>query len=83
MPRITEIFAFIAEDTGPEDEGVTAMSIGPLMLPMVGADEARVRSLMPKAQEIARITGKTIRLMRFSGRQVLKTINPDGTETTS
>ena len=48
MPRITEMFAFIAEDEGPGDEGVIAHNVpgrawGTVVhLPLVGADMARV-----------------------------------------
>ena len=49
MPKITELFAFVAEDTGPDDEGVMAFSVdsfsGPMMMPLIGADMERVESL--------------------------------------
>ena len=76
MPKITEMFAFIAEDTGPEDEGVTAYSLGAVWMPMVGADMARVNSLRPIAQQIASSSGKVVRLLRFTHREELETLNP-------
>ena len=82
MPRISEMFAFIAEDAGPEDEGVVATSIhhplGVIHMPLVGADMARVASLRPKALAIARASGKRIRLVRFSLREELEVIEPGG-----
>ncbi len=69
MPKITEIFAFICEEHGPEDEGVVGMMIDGVMMPLVGADPARVASLKPLAARIARTTGKRIRLIRFTVRE--------------
>ena len=78
MPRISEMFAFIAEDTGPEDEGVAAVMVGNVMLPLVGADMARVASLRPVARSIASASGKTVRLVKFSLREELETLAPGG-----
>lgn len=80
MPRIEEMYAFIAEDTGPDDEGVIGIRTGPsddgqyLWLPLVGADMARVDSLRPLALGIGRQIGKTVKLVRFSSRQDLEII---------
>jgi len=74
MPRIKEIFAFVAEDSGPDDEGITAMQVGHTWIPMVGADMARVDSLRPLVSKIARRTGKPVKLLRFSQREELEVI---------
>ena len=74
MPRITEMFAFISEDKGPDDEGVVGMSAGQWMLPLVGADMDRVDSLRPYALDIAGKTGKKIKLVRFTNREDLEEI---------
>jgi len=71
MPRIEEMYAFVAEDSGPDDEGVVAMSVGDVMLPLVGADMARVESLKPIAQDIASQTGKKVKLIHFTNREDL------------
>ena len=68
MPKITEIFAFVAEDSRPDDEGITAVQVGHTWMPMVGADMARVDSLRPVAAKIARRTGKPVKLLRFTNR---------------
>lgn len=78
MPRITEMFAFIAEDEGPEDEGIAAVLRSGLVMPLVGADMARMDSLRPVAQLIARESGKRIRLVKFSHWEELETIEPGG-----
>ena len=74
MPQISELFAFIAEDSGPDDEGVTAFLSGGTWLPMIAADRARVDSLRPMAEAIAKSTGQKIHLVRFSTREVLEEI---------
>ncbi len=71
MPRIEEMFAFVAEDTGPDDEGVVAMNVGGVMMPMVGADMARVESLRPMAKVISAQTGKKVKLLHFTQREDL------------
>ncbi len=62
MGRIDHIFAFVQEDTGPDDEGVILAPIemprdfdfhGHLPMPLVGGDMARVDSMRPAAQAIA------------------------------
>lgn len=47
MPRIEEMYAFVAEDSGPDDEGVVGMATKSGWMPLVGADMARVESLKP------------------------------------
>lgn len=80
MPRIDELYAFIAEDQGPDDEGVIALQSTSgttgerIWLPLVGADMARVESLRPFAEGIGRKTGKKIKLCKFDHRQELEEI---------
>jgi len=80
MPRIEEMYAFIAEDSGPDDEGVIGIQTisrehAPIWLPLVGADMARVNSLRPIAQGIGRQIGKKVTLVHFSNRRDLEVIN--------
>lgn len=75
MPRIEHIHAFIAEDRGPGDEGVTAFKGPHGWMPMVGADVARVESLRAIAREMAR-NGKRIRLVKFSVREEVEVFEP-------
>jgi len=71
MPRIEEMYAFVAEDSGPDDEGVVAMSVSGVMMPLVGADIVRVESLRPIARSISAQTGKKIKLLHFTQREDL------------
>ena len=71
MPRIEEMFAFVAEDSGPDDEGIVGMNTGAGWMPLVGADMARVESLRPIARTIAAETEVRIKLLRFTQREDL------------
>ena len=80
MPRIEEMYAFIVEDNGPDDEGVVAIQSeegdqGWLWLPLVGADMARVESLKPIARGIGNQIGKKVKLVHFTNREDLGVIN--------
>lgn len=76
MPRITEIFAFVAQDSGPEDEGLAAFRSTMGWMPLIGADAERVAKLREAAQEVATRSGKTLRLVRFSVREELDLVEP-------
>ena len=76
MPKITEMFAYIAEDEGPDDEGVIAHRVGDTWVPLVGGDMKRMKSLRAAAKVIARTTGQTIKLVKFSKRTELEIIEP-------
>ena len=71
---IKEMYAYVAEDD--QGEGVTGFLDGNTWLAMVGADLKRAQSLEPVAKQIARQSGQTIRLLRFSVREELKVIEP-------
>lgn len=71
MPKIEEMFAFVTEDSGPEDEGIVGMNTGAGWMPLVGADMARVESLKPIAKQIAAVTGKRIKILHFTQREEL------------
>lgn len=80
MPRIDQMYAFIVEDSGPDDEGVIGIQSmegeggQPIWLPLVGADMSRVNSLKPIAQGIGQQIGKKVKLVQFSNRRDLEEI---------
>lgn len=78
MPKITELWAYIIADTGPDDEGVTSFWKPGMQLhmPMVGADLARMESLKPYARQIAKGAGKPVRLVKFSNLEEIEEILP-------
>lgn len=80
MPKIEQMYAFIVEDTGPDDEGVVAIQseegdYGRIWLPLVGADMARVNSLKPLAAGIGNQIGKKVKLVHFTNREELEVVN--------
>jgi hypothetical protein len=74
--RIDEIYLFVSSDeTG---EGVCA---GPLfgpgtVVPLIAADEARLKSLIPVARQIAKASGKKVKLLKFTTRSEIMEIDP-------
>lgn len=78
MPQITELYAWVMADTGPDDEGIPAFT-DPLTgywMPMMGADLERAESLRPQAEEFARATGKPVKLIRSTSIEVVETVDP-------
>lgn len=76
-PRITELYAYVIADTGPDDEGVPAF-LGPngIWMPMMGADRERAEQLRSRAQLAATAAGKPIKLIRATGLEVVEVIEP-------
>lgn len=74
--RIKELWAYLAIDPKDDVEGLTAWrSPNGEWMPLVGADQDRMKSLRTKAEDIARQSGHTIRLVRFKQMEVLEIIN--------
>lgn len=71
--KIKTIHAFIAEDKDGT-EGVIGQYTPNGWMPFVCADETRVESLRPIAQQIAKTTNHKIKLCRFSIREDLENI---------
>lgn len=65
MPLINEMFAFIVtEEEG--SEGIPAIQLDDKWIPLVGADKDRVDSLRIAALRIKNLSGKRIRLVKFT-----------------
>jgi hypothetical protein len=75
--RIDEVWLFVSMDeTG---EGVCAANLmAGALIPLIAADEERMKSLIPVAQEIASESGKQIKLIKLSQRTEVMTLLPDG-----
>lgn len=72
LPHIDGIFAFLSKDD-KGNEGLCAFQYKPgHWLPLVAADEKRLASLMPVAQEIARHSEHDVVLVKFSTREEVK-----------
>ncbi len=74
--HIEQMYAFVVvDDDGTE--GVPAIDNGKgMIMPLVGADMARVESLRPYVESMAKSLGKPVTLMRFSVREELEVIEP-------
>lgn len=74
--NIDEITAFVTVHADG-DEGIIGMR-GPdgSWIPLVGADMKRTDQLRAYAQDLAKRSGKPVRLLRFSVREVLETFVP-------
>lgn len=74
--RIDSLWAFTVVDDD-DTEGIIAQVLPDVgTAPLVGADLARVRSLMPYAQLVATRTGKPVSLVHFSNRTVQEIFQP-------
>jgi hypothetical protein len=79
--RIDGVYLFVSVDeTG---EGVCAAPLmGPgSLVPLIAADEARLKSLIPVARNLAKITSLKIKLIKFTAREEIMDITPDGGST--
>lgn len=70
MPKIDRMYAFVADDNGPDDEGIMGarMPDGTWM-PFVGADTSRIKSLLPMARMVSKLSGKPFKILLFEGRR--------------
>lgn len=81
--KIEEMFCFaVEEEDGGEGVPAVARADG-MVMPLMGADYARVESLRPFAQRIANETGKTMRIYRFSCKEVLGEVVPESPSSAS
>lgn len=72
MPqRITEIYAWVAEDV--EGEGIPAF-LGPndIMMPLVMADKGRVDDVRLIAERLQKQAGVPFKLVRFYGLEIVE-----------
>lgn len=74
--RITELWAFIAIDPKDGNEGVPTVQIGGLVMPLIAADEARLRDLREIAQIFCNQSGVPLTLAKFSVRTNVETFAP-------
>lgn len=63
---VTELFAFVALDDLDGNEGVMAYYQDNTWIPMIGADMARITSLLPLAKKVATAAGTTFEIRHFT-----------------
>jgi hypothetical protein len=73
--RIETLFAFVVIDPDG-DEAVPTFRVGATLLPLTGADPARVAQLLPIAEELAARSGKRIELVQFEARVHHRWVEP-------
>jgi hypothetical protein len=76
--QIDQMYAFTQVDPLDNTEGVIAFLAESGWIPMVGADMDRIEYLRPMAQRVANETRTPVKLLRFSFRQVMEELIPDG-----
>jgi len=65
--EIKELYAFVSVDPEDGNEGIIAFQVPDgMMMPMIGADMARVEQLRPIANDIAKMTGVEYEIRYFS-----------------
>jgi hypothetical protein len=70
---IDAIYAWVA--TEPDGgEGICSTQIGPMHMPLIGADMDRINSLKSRAEMVRHITGYPVRLVRFGSRDDLEVL---------
>ncbi len=70
MPKITEMWAWITEDSGPDDEGVIGFMLpSGQWMPLVGADGERMASYKDHAYLACEVSGTVPKLVRFTTRE--------------
>ncbi len=78
MPKIEAMWAWISIGKDAEDEGIVAWNFSDSSgwMPLVGADKARIMSLKHLAQTIARLSGQSVKLVKFSTREEMEVLQP-------
>jgi hypothetical protein len=74
MFRIQHVHAWVSVDADDEEGIIGFMGPDRQWMPMIAADEARLRQLRPFAERTAKATGRPVRLLRFTVREELETI---------
>lgn len=74
--RIEQITAYVCVDVDGNEGIAGVLAPDGTWMPLVCADEARVQSLRPVAEQLARATGTAIRVVRFGVREELGHISP-------
>ncbi|MHC2536962.1 hypothetical protein [Bradyrhizobium diazoefficiens] len=75
--HIDAVWAFVSVDPNGE-EGVAAAEMdlghGPFMMPLIAADEARLKNLLPIARDLHAVTGMRMKLIKFATREEIMEI---------
>jgi hypothetical protein len=72
---IDSVWAFVSEDA-KGNEGIVAHTMGATLMPLIAADEERLRQLRPYAEKLAKMGLVKIKLVKFHQRTEVETIAP-------
>lgn len=72
--KIKTLHAFIAEEADGTEGVIGQLLSNGVMMPFVGADPERIKSLYPLAQKIAASTNHNIKLVKFTMREDIEII---------
>lgn len=70
--KITSIWAFISVDADG-DEGLCAVPLNGIMMPMIASDQERLEIMRKQAKELAKATNQKIKLIELTTRKEVKT----------
>jgi hypothetical protein len=74
LGRIDALWAALSLDAG--GEGLCAAPFGEMTLPLIAADRARLKQIIPAAKRIATMFGKPVRLAKFTKREDVEIYQP-------
>lgn len=69
MPQIGSIWAVLSVDEADGNEGVCSIRVGDSWMPLIAADEKRLAIIRREGAALARVTGKKLRLVKFTARE--------------
>lgn len=69
MKRINEIYVFAMIEEATDIEGVPAITVGKMVMPLIAADPERIEALKQIARGIERDKGVKPKLLKFSVRE--------------
>ena len=75
LTRIDHLHAYLSVDDDGS-EGVIAWPMGNTIMPLIAADDRRLKEITPLAKRLSELTGKHVRLVRFTKRKSSSQIVP-------
>lgn len=70
IPRIDAIWAAVNVDQG--GEGLCAVQVGDMTTPLIATNPQRLEWVITNAQLLALVSGKTIRIVKFTQREAVE-----------
>lgn len=75
--KIDELYAYLAIDSDDGTEGIISFDVGMGPMPMISSDMENVEGLRPIAKKVVKKTGAVVRLVRFTKRDLVETLEYD------